>query len=453
MISTVAAPKPTLRVTDSVALIVGIVVGAGIFRTPSLVAAHTGSASSMLLAWLMGGVISLIGALCYAELASTYPHAGGDYHYLRRAFGKDLAFLFAWARLTVIPTGSIALLAFVFGDYASQLLRLGDYSPSIYAALVVATLTGLNIIGIQQGKWTQNLLTILEVLGLLLVIITGLTLVSPAASVTPAEQISNQSSSGALSANWGLAMVFVLLTYGGWNEAAYISAELRGSRRNIMRALLWSILSITGLYMLANAAYLHGLGLYATAQSEAVAADLMRQAGGEPAAQLISVLIAISALTSANATTLMGARTNYAMGRDFRLFALLGRWDERAGTPTNALLAQGAIAMALVLLGTLTRKGFETMVEYTAPVFWLFFLLTGASLFILRRREPEAPRPSRVPLYPLTPFLFCITSAYLFYSSVAYTGLGALVGLAVLAVGAVVLLPMRRDQVLHGTAK
>jgi amino acid transporter len=369
---------------------------------------------------------------------------GGDYHYLRRAFGKDLAFLFAWARMTVIPTGSIALLAFVFGDYASQLFRIGDYSPSAYAALVIIALTGLNVLGIRQGKRAQNLLTVIEVAGLVVIIIAGLTLTAPLPPEPSISQGPHPSGGAALSGAWGLALVFVLLTYGGWNEAAYISAELRGDRRNIMRALLWSLLFITGLYMLVNAAYLRGLGLSAMAGSEAVAADLMRRAGGERAAQLISVLIAISALTSANATILMGARTNYALGRDFKLFATLGRWDESSGSPVNALQVQAVIALALVLLGTLTRKGFETMVEYTAPAFWFFFLLTGLSLFVLRARDPQAERPFQVPFYPLLPMIFCAASGYLLYSSIAYTGVGALVSMAVLISGVPAALLARR---------
>ena len=182
------------------------------------------------------------------------------------------------------------------------------------------------------------------------------------------------------------------------------------------------------------------------ASSEAVAADLMRRAVGEPGAVFISLLIAVSTLGSTNATIFTGARTNYALGQDFSLFAFLGRWRERANTPTNALLVQGAIALALVLLGTLTRDGFETMVDYTAPVFWFFFLLTGVSLMVLRIREPEVPRPFRVPVYPLTPILFCAICAYLLYSSVAYTGIGALVGIAVLLAGAPLLLLTRRQQ-------
>ena len=212
----------------------------------------------------------------------------------------------------MIPTGSIALLAFIFGDYASQVFRIGDHSSSIYAASVVIILTGLNIIGIRQGKWTQNLLTVVEVLGLLAVIIAGLSLAAPVALSVAQE---TPPASAASSTAWGLAMVFVLLTYGGWNEAAYISAELRGGRRNIVWALLLSILLVTGLYMLANLAYIGGLGLSAMTHSNAVASDLMMRIGGERAAKFISVLIAISALTSVNATTLMGARTNYRWAR------------------------------------------------------------------------------------------------------------------------------------------
>jgi amino acid transporter len=252
-------------------------------------------------------------------------------------------------------------------------------------------------------------------------------------------------------------MVFVLLTYGGWNEAAYVSAELRDAGNNMWRVLMASIALITLLYVLVNWAYLHALGLRGVAESEAVAASVMQRAFDDLGAKFISVLVAISALTSANATVFTGARSNYALGRDFPPFAFLGRWSGRLDTPINALVVQGSIALLLALLGMITREGFETIVEYTAPVFWFFFLLTGIALFVLRRKEPEIKRPFRVPLYPVTPLLFCLTSAYLLYSSLAYTGTGALVGLAVLAAGALLLLmfnsrnheqPIREDD--HG---
>jgi amino acid transporter len=438
-VSKTAAPKPALAFIDAIALIVGIVIGAGIFETPSLVAAASGSEAIALSLWILGGGMSLVGALCYAELATAYPHAGGNYYYLMRAFGKNIAFFFAWARMTVIQTGSIALLAFVFGDYASQLLRLGNYSSSLYAAIAIALLTGLNIIGVQQGKWAQNWLTVAKVCGLLLVIIVGLAFAVPGLPEVPAAPTSQT--------NFGMAMLFVLLSYGGWNEAAYISAELRNVNRNMVRSLLVSIGIITTIYLAINFAYIHGLGLANMADSEAVAADLMRRAVGEPGAWFISFLIAISTLGATNATIFTGARTNYALGQDFSWFSFLGRWHHRASTPANALIVQGAIALALVFLGTLTREGFKTMVDYTAPVFWFFFLLSGVSLLVLRVREPQVLRPFRVPLYPLTPLLFCAICAYLLYSSVAYTGVGALVGVAVAIAGAPLLLLSRRRQI------
>ncbi len=427
------SPTPTLAVLDVVAVIVGIVVGVGIFRAPSIVAANVRNELGFMLIWPLGGLVSLLGVLCYAELATAYPHAGGEYHYLVRAFGKETAWLFAWARLAVIQTGSIAILAFVFGDYVSQLLPLGDYSASIYAALAIAGLTLLNAIGIQQSKWTQNLLTATKVLGLMVVFLVGLFFTS---TVAPSPAPSAPGS-------YGLAMIFVLLTYGGWSEAAYLSAELQHVQRNMTRALVWGISLITVIFLLTNLAYLKGLGLSAMAQSDAVAADLMRRTLGEGSVYFISILIAVSVLGATNGTILTGARTNYAVGQDFALFRGLGQWHQTTHTPVNALLVQGAIALGLVLLGTLTRSGFETMVDYTAPVFWFFLLLTALSLFILRQKEPTVDRPFRVPLYPLTPLLFCGTAAYMLYASLRYTGLGALVGVAVLLAGLPVLLWMR----------
>lgn len=431
----VAVPRPTLTLADAVGIIVGIVIGAGIFKTPALVAGNVDSTGMLVLAWILGGLISLIGALCYAELASTYPDAGGDYHFLTRAFGPRLSFLFAWGRLTVIQTGSIALLAFVLGDYASAVLPLGAYSTPLYAAVVVAALTLLQVAGAPKAAFAQNLLTSIEILGVLLVAFVGLfgPSAGPAASVAAASP-----------AGFGLVMVFVLLTYGGWNEASYVSAEVREPGRNMVRALVVSILVVTALYVVVNVALVRGLGLAGLAASKAPAADLLEKMTGRATAVLVSVMVVVATLTSINATIFTGARSAYAVGRDFRPFRLLGQWHAGRQAPVNALVAQAIIALLLIGVGALTRRGFETMVEYTAPVFWTFILLAGIALFILRRREPGRPRPFRVPFYPVTPLAFCATCAYLLYSSLAYTGLGALLGVAVVAAGAIVLVVTNR---------
>lgn len=438
--------KPTLSIFDAGALIIGMVIGASIYESPALIAVNAGSASVTLIAWLLGGVMSIVGALCYAELATAYPHPGGNYHYFMRAFGKDIAFLFAWARMTVIQTGSIALLAFVFGNYATQILPLGTYSPAIYAALSIVILTTINLMSVRQGKWTQNILTAAKVLGLFLVIYAGLAFNSS----TPAVNSSNIESQG----TFGLAMVFVLLTYGGWNEAAYISAEMRDVERNMTKVLIGSIITTAFIYLLINFAYIQGLGISGMAESKAVAADLMRRAVGEGGAKFVSFLVAISALGGINATIFTGARTNYALGKDFPIFGFLGKWSDRGNTPTNALLVQGAIALTLVFVGALVhegREGFETMAAYTSPVFWFFFLLSGVALFVLRRKEPNIPRPFSVPGYPLTPLIFCLICAYMLQSSLTYAtsisySIGAIVGVGVLLVGIPLLLFIRRPQ-------
>jgi amino acid transporter len=428
-------PKPTFNIIEAGAVIVGVVVGVGIFKTPALVATNVDSETSFLLIWLLGGLISLMGALCYGELATTYPHPGGEYYYLTRSFGKEIALLLAWARLSVMQTGSLALLAFVFGDYGSQLLPLGEYTSSLYAVLAVVILTVINALGVQLSKWLQNWLTAAKLLGLLIIFSIGIALTSPSAPIV--------SSPSNFEGSYGSAMIFVLLSYGGWSEAAYLSAEIQNVEQNMVKVLVGSLSAIALVFLLVNYAYLKGLGLNAIANSDAVAADLMYRFLGETGAQLISLLIAISALGAMQGTIFTGARTNYALGQDWKLFGWLGHWNKSTQTPLNALIIQGTITLALILLGTLTRSGFATMVEYTAPVFWFFLLLTTLSLFVLRTIEPEVKRSFHVPLYPLTPLLFCATCVYMLQASLTYTGIGALVGVGILLTGVPLLLVVK----------
>ncbi len=418
-----------LNVLDAVMLIVGVVIGAGIFALPAMVAANTTSPTHFLSAWVFGGAVSLAGALCYAELATAYPHSGGEHHFLKRAFGQSVGFLFAWSRLTVLQTGSIAIQAYIIGDYLARLLPATPYTSAIVAAVVIVLVTGINVAGIQLGRWTLVVLGIATCVGLLLVAACGL--LGSSGAVAPAAPATDGTPA------FGLAMVFVLLAYGGWNEAAYISADV--SRRNMVRALMWGIAAITVIYVLVNLAYLRGLGMAGIAASSAPAADLVERTAGVGLGALTSLAIAIAALSTMNATTITGGRSNFALGRDVPLFEALGRSDNATQTPRTALIVQGAISILLVLLGAITRDGFAALVEYTAPVFWLFFFLVGASVFVLRAKDGARARPFRVPLYPFTPILFCGVCLYMIRASLAHTGLGALVGVAVLIAGLPVL--------------
>jgi len=426
-------PRPTLTMLDAVAMIVGIVIGAGIFKAPSIVAGSVSSEQVFIALWVAGGVISLVGALCYAELGSAFPNTGGEYYFLNRAFGGGVAFLFAWARMSVVQTGAIAAIAFVFGDYATQLVALGPRSPVIYAMLAVAGITVLNIAGTRESKLLQTILTTALACAVISVIVAGLSGSAAPAAPAPAP------SSGPMFSQ--LALIFILLTYGGWNEAAYLTSEIRDARRNIVRALVLGILIVTVLYVLLNLAYLNVLGLDGMKASKAVAADLMKATLGDAGAIVLSLIVIAAALSTLNATVFTGARTNYAVGRDFPVFRALGIWKEQSNAPVNALLLQGAVALMLVLLASFTPDGFETMVAYTAPAFWLFFMLTGVSLFVLRRQQPLSGNPFRVPLYPLTPMLFIAMCAFMLWSSANYAmskdpgSVGAQLGIGVLLLG------------------
>ena len=436
-----ASPQRLLSPLGAVAIIVGIVIGAGIFKTPSLVAAITGDVGWALALWVGGAIISLAGALCYAELATLYPHAGGDYHFLTRAYGKNISFLYGWAKAMVINTGSIALLAFVFGDYMTKVVPLGPHSVIYWAVVIVIALTIINLVGIEASANIQTALTVLEISGLIAIIIAGFGFfTSPLPPVINPPLFSSTPQFGML----GLAMVFVLLTIGGWNESAYISAELKGTVHTIVRVIVFSLLIISIIYLLVNIALINGLGLERLSNSKAASADLLGLAFGPIGEKLLGLFVGVAALTSINATMIVGARTNFAMGEDWHGLRKMARWESSRGTPRFAFLVQGVISLALVGFGALQSDGFEAMVEFTAPVFWSFLLLVGISLFILRAKDQKT-RVFSVPLYPITPLIFCMASAYLAYSSFSYAhSKGAvLISLYVMLVGLVALFILR----------
>ncbi len=429
------SPSPSqtrLSVLDGIAVLVGVVVGIGIFGFPPLVAMNVNSEFMYIGAWLLGGLVMLIGALCYAELGSMYPSAGGEYHYLSRAFGPRVGMLFAWARGTVIQTGAIAAVAFIYGEYANSILPLGAHGVTLHAVFSVVILTVLNLVGTRESKSAQILFTILAIVGVLALSIAGFA--GPAGAGAPAAVggMTTPVSAGSL----GMAMVFVLLTYGGWNETAYLSGEMRDVRRDLSRVLVYGTLIVVALYLIANLAFLHIFGLQGLRETTAVGAQLMELVAGPQGAFLLSLLVCFTALSTINGTILTGARIYYALGQDIPALSKLAAWASRGSTPTNALLLQCVITLVLIAFGAYTDgSGIQTMVAYTAPVFWFFMFLVALSVIVFRRRHPEVDRPFRVPLYPITPLIFAATCLGLVYSSLMYAGAGGIVGVLVLLVG------------------
>ncbi|MFC1738496.1 APC family permease [Planctomycetota bacterium] len=422
----IIAPRKQLSLLDSTCIIVGIIIGAGIYETAPTVAASMGGWAGTLSIWLIGGLLALVGALCYAELATAYPYEGGDYIYLNRAYGTWAGYLFGWSQLIIIRPGDIALMAFIFARYAQNLYPFPN-ANLIFPAAIVVILTLINILGVKQGKWTQNILTVLKALGLLAVIIAGLLApqthqpAEPKPFTMPGLQ---------------LALILMLFTYGGFNEVAYIAAELKNPHRNILRSLVLGTTLVTVLYLLANSAFLYALGYTRMVDSQAVAVDTISVAFPEIAGKAISILICISTLGAVNGLIFTGARISYAMGTEHVVFRVLGKWSQRFGTPVWALALQGCISLTIVLMA----GSFIDTILYTAPVVWLFFLATGLSLFILRRKEPWTLRPYKVTAYPAIPMIFCACCVFMLYSCISYAfankPIGLIISSSTLLVGA-----------------
>lgn len=420
-----AAPARQLTLLDSVCLIVGIIVGVGIYQVAPDIAKGTQSAVALLGVWLLAGVLSFCGALGYAELATAYPQDVGDYAYLSRAYGRWAGFLFGWLQLVVVRPGDIAVMAFAFATYAVPL-----YSPAgtgassemtkLYACLAVAVLTLINILGVRQGKWTQNVLTFIKVAGL--VTIVAVALAGERAGDVPAGQ-------GSLPLS--VAFILALFTFGGWNEIAYVAAEVVNPRRNITRALIFGTAAVTLLYLAINAAFLFALGYGGLRGSSAVAADAVKSVFSSRAGAIISLLICVSAIGAVNGLVFAGARISYATGRDHRLFSVLGEWHSGTGTPIRALLFQGVMAIALILI----LGSFLNTLLYTAAPVYLFYLATNMSVIVLRRKDPARERPFRVWGYPITPLIFSATCGFLAYSAVIYKPWVALSALVLLLAG------------------
>ena len=440
-----------LGLWDCVSVIVGIVVGTAIFKLPALVFKNTPSLGWGLAVWCLGGFLSLIGAFCYAELATTYPRSGGDYEYLRRSFGPFSGFIFGWAQLTIVLTGNMGAMAYAFADYGAPIFRVPDTMKVGLAIGAVLALTMINLVGVNVGKRAQNWLTAAKVIGLVAIVLAGL-LVTPSETASAKSPIST--------ANFGLALVFVMYAYGGWNHAAFVAAEVRDGATNIPRALIFGVALITVVYLGINATIYYLLGRDLAITSSTPAADVMHLALGDWGDVFIRVLVMISALSAINGMILTGACIYASMGEDRSMMRWLGVWDPRRG-PVRSILVQSAVGVGLIVaVGThLGRKsidhgltilrlrtvpwdtydgGFGALFAASAPIFWLFFLLVGIASIVLRRTDAKVARPFCTPFHPLMPLVFCLTSGYMLYCSVDHARSLTLLGLATLVPGILV---------------
>jgi amino acid transporter len=438
-----------LSLWDAVSIIVGIIIGATIFEAPPAVFKDAATPWVGLAVWVIAGLLCLVGALCYAELATTYPRLGGDYVYLTRAYGSGVGFLYGWAQLTVIQSGSIGMMAYVFADYAVKLWSLPEGTGVFFALGAVAVLSLLNILGVVVGKRTQHVLTTTKVLGLGGILLAGLLWGSVDSAFEGPVLSKNTSLMGAL--------VPVFFAYGGWNDAAFVAAEMRNLRRNIPLALILGTVGVMVIYVLVNAAYLMGLGFEGVKNSKAVAADVFELALGKNGLKAMCWLVMISALGAVNGVIFTSSRIYAALGSEHRIFARLSHWHPTLGSPIWSLLTQAAITLFLIAavgthLGQQTLKnsfewiglgsiswegsgGFFALLKCTAPIFWIFFLMSALSLFILRFKDREIQRPFTVPLFPIIPLIFLATCGYMLYSGVVFAGNLGLVGGGLLLAG------------------
>jgi amino acid transporter len=406
-------PTAQLTVLDAVSLVVGSVIGAGIYETAPEIAGQFDTPTAFLALWVLGGLVTLAGALCYAELAQTCPGEGGDYVYLTRAFGWRAGFLFSWMMFWVVRPANIGAMAFIFAHYAEQVAPLPQADARmVYAIGAVTVLTAINALGVRRGKHTQNLLTLIKVVGLAAVCAAGFAVMftdrQPVAAATP----------GA-GGDLALAMILVLFTYGGWRNVSFVAGEVIEPERNMTRVLLLGTATVTVIYLVTNLAYLAALGWHGVATSGSIAADAVRPLFGAAGAVAISLLIAVSCLGNINGMLFTDSRIYYAVGREHRAYRWLGRWDPELDSPLRALLVQAAVTLGLVLIVGRDAGAFERMVVFSSPAHWFFSALTASSLFMLRARGlPQGT--FQVPGYPWVPLVFLCSTLFMLWASLSY---------------------------------
>ncbi|HKD05570.1 MAG TPA: amino acid permease [Bryobacteraceae bacterium] len=391
-----------LGTLDAVAIVVGIVIGSGIFVLPNLIARDLPSPTAILSVWIVAGVLSFFGALAYAELGAMMPHTGGQYVYLREAWGPRWAFVSGWTFMLAVTTGGAAWLSVTFSIYAGHFFALGPVAQKTLSIALVAVLSVFNYIGVREGAWIQRAFTGLKILALVL-LIAGAFLIGHGTPVPPAPPPAHPLTLARFSA----VMAACLMAYNGWSFVSFVAGEIKDPQRNVFRALVIGMTIVGALYVFANVAYFRVMNVAEIASSERVAADFATHLIGPVGATLVSLSVLLSIVGAVNGCILTGARLPFAQARDGLFFARFSEVHPRFHTPAPAVVWGGLWTVILILTGS-----YETLYSYSILAAWLFYTMSAAAVFVLRRKMPDAPRPYRMWGYPWTLLLFIAVSLW-----------------------------------------
>jgi APA family basic amino acid/polyamine antiporter len=416
-----------LNAFDATMLVMGGIIGAGIFVNPAEVARHVHTPQLIIGVWVLGGLIALAGALVYAELADRRPEVGGQYAYLRDAFGPMPAFLYGWSLLLVIQSGGMAAVAITFARYFLELAPL-PLSEGAIASAVLLLLVAINCLGVRTGGTVQSGLMVLKILAIAALVVGGLAFASAHPELSAAAETQSAASPGTIAAI-GAAMTPVMFAYGGWQTASFVAGEMRDPRRDLVRALLMGVAGVVILYTSVAFVCLYALGPTGLAQSPTPAADAMRLALGDRGATLIALGIAVSALGFLSQGMLTAPRVYFAMAEDGLFFRRVAEVSETTRVPVVAILLQGAVAIAIALSGT-----YGQILSYVVSIDFIWFGLTGAALFVFRRRDPGG-EGFRAPGHPLTTGLFVLACALVVIATVASNPVNSAIGFLILLAG------------------
>ncbi len=423
----------TLRTRDLAVICVGTVIGSGIFIVPATVLRQTGGDPMVALAvWIIAGVLSLLGALTYGELGAMQPEAGGLYVYVRDGFGRMLAFLYGWTMFFVIASGSIATLAVAASGYLGQLIPLSQTGATISALSMILIVMGINVYGTRSSTSVQTWMTAFKVCAIILLSIALIAWGDPSAvsAVATTGEAAAADPGVSLLAAAGIAVIAVLWAYEGWQYVTFSAGETINPQRAFPLGITIGTTILIGIYCLANIGYVAALGPERAAQSDSIAATAAAVAFGSGAGKIVTVAVLVSMFSAANGLVLTAPRVFYAMACDGVFFRKLAEVHPRFGTPAFAVVATCVWAMILAASGT-----FEQLLTYVVFTGWIFYALGAATIFVFRQRNPDAPRPVRVPGYPLTPILFVGASAAIVLNALFTQSGRAMIGIAVVLTG------------------